>query len=68
MHEDNSAHLVCAADGFELQSMNAHAFEAGSRQTKSSACGSYDEFLELIMDSVGVAPAVFHLIDWTRAK
>ena len=53
----------------KMQTINAHAFEVGSMHREIDAVwSSYDTFTEFIMDNVGIAPTVFHLIDWQRAK
>ena len=53
----------------KMQTVNAHAFEVGSMRKEIEAVwSSYDDFVEFFTEEVGIAPTIFHLIEWKRAK
>ena len=52
----------------KMQSVSAHAFEVGSMRREIDAVWpSYESFVEFFIDQVGIAPTIFHLVDWKRA-
>ena len=52
----------------KMQSVSAHAFEIGSMRREIEAVwSSYESFVEFFIDQVGIAPTIFHLVDWKRA-
>ena len=51
-----------------MQSVSTHAFEIGSMRREIEAVwSSYESFVEFFIDQVGIAPTIFHLVDWKRA-
>ena len=53
----------------KMQTVNAHAFEVGSMCKEIEAVwSSYDDFVDFFTEEIGIAPTIFHLIDWKRAK
>ena len=53
----------------KMQSVSAHAFEVGSMRREIDALwSSYESFVEFFIDQVGIAPTIFHLVDWKSAR
>ena len=53
----------------KMQTVNAHAFEVGSMRKEIEAVwSSYGDFVGSFTEEVGIAPTIFHLIEWKHAR